>query len=463
MNTNNTRRQFMKKALTASAGVAALSTMELGLMKSAFAQNSCANGEYKALVCVFLYGGNDSYNMLVPMRGDALADYQGMRGKLARNDALEIYPTGHNISGGIGFVPEMQSLKNLFDSGKLAIQGNVGTLVKPLVGSNGKLLEGIIPKPLTLASHSAQASTWQRGAESNQAGIGGTGWSGRMMDSLICQQTDDHFLQSISFGGQNLWQVGANNRPYSLDTDSIKKISMFHKDNELGKRLPIIENLLQNQKYENILQQAYAETLKRAENNARNIETDIDDITDLTTEFPEGGLSEQFKVVTKLMRLGKSRGLKRQVFLVGIGGFDTHEEQDKRHSGLLENVSNSLASFYQSTIEMGMEENVTSFTMSEFGRNLVPNESLGTDHGWAGHQLILGGAVKGGLYGDILTQSQETLDNLGGGLVPTTATEEMYASLAQWFGLNRANCDDVFPNLKNFVDEGKALNIDYFT
>lgn len=465
-NDKNTRRLFIKKMLAGGAGVTTLSSMQLGFMNSAFAQTSCSNGGedgYKALVCVSLFGGNDSYNMLIPMRGEELTDYQSIRKGLARTGGLEIFPNSGEISGGIGFVPEMEALKTLFDNGKLAIQGNVGNLIKPVIGADGYILDNAV-YPSALGAHNLQQQTWQRGAELNQNNTASTGWSGRIMDNLFCVQNSDSFLRSISLIGQNTWQNGIEHKPYSINYSGVEKIDMFHGGNELGIRKPIAEDLMNNVQYTNVLDQAYANSLKTAENNARVLEADINTITDLTTEFSGENLSKQLEMVTKLIRIGKDKGLTRQVFIVGTGGFDTHANQVTSHPGLLAHVSNSLAEFYQSTVEMGIENEVTSFTISEFGRTLGPNadEGAGTDHGWAGHQLVLGGAVKGDVYGDILPQSQATLDRMNGGLAPTTASEEMHASLAQWFGVSRSDCDEIFPNLRNFVDVNQALNIDYF-
>ena len=253
----------------------------------------------------------------------------------------------------------------------------------------------------------------------------------------------------------------------SLSRRPIETIDIFHKGKtkELDIRKPIAEDLLNNSQYNNVLDQAYADSLKAAENNARALEDDFNNIIDLTTDFSEGYLSKQLETVTKMIRIGKEKGLTRQIFIVGTGGFDTHENQEASHPKLLANVSNSLAEFYQSTVEMGVENEVTSFTLSEFGRTLGPNadEGVGTDHGWAGHQFILGGAVKGDLYGELLPQSQATLDRMNGGLAPTTASEEMHASLAQWFGVSRVNCNEIFINLKSFVNDNEALRVDYFS
>lgn len=439
LNFNASRRQFMRQSLLGGASAAAYSASGLQFANAA---SHSAQDDYKALVCVFLYGGNDSFNMLHPISGQARLDYENVRGSLARPKGLEISPLGKAIEGGLGFDVTMPEMKALFDQGKLAIQGNVGALIQPMQepgsNENKRLL-----KPKGLYSHAASQRNWMCGNQSvpdakNFVTNQSAGWAGRVMDTLAGQCQSGHdFMRSISLAGDNDWQEGVFNHTHELDLASSL---VANNDNAaVGAKKKGLRGL-------------YQRMLHGAVNNNQELLDAVAALPESNTSFPESSLGQQLKVVSKLIEVGRKSGLTRQVFFVGMKGFDTHSQQATNHPKLLAQLSGAMSSFYQATEENGIAKGVTTFTMSDFGRKLQPNGD-GTDHGWASHQFVMGGAVKGGrIFGDMPAQNSDT------SLVPTTSHEQMFASLAKWYGVSSdAILAQVFPNLPNFTDK-----IDYF-
>jgi len=432
---NESRRQFMRQSLLGGAGAVAYSASGLQM---AHAASHSAQQDYKALVCVFLYGGNDSFNMLHPISGQARQDYEAVRGALTRPQGLEISPLGKAIEGGLGFDVSMPEMKALFDEGHLAVQGNVGALIHPMANKNGEEQKQVA-RPKGLFAHAASQRNWMCGNEAtpddknfvvNQK----AGWAGRVMDTLAGQcGTGNDFMRSISLAGDNSWQEG-----------------VFHHVHEFD----LAQNATaKTEKQRGGLRAMYQRMLKGAVNNDQQLLDALAALPESKTAFPATSLGQQLKAVSQLIEVGRSNGLTRQVFFVGMSGFDTHSKQAQNHPELLAQLSEAMNGFYRSTEEKGIENNVTSFTMSDFGRKLSPNGD-GTDHGWASHQFVMGGAVKGGrIYGDMPAQNHDT------SLVPTTSHEQMFASLAKWYGISSDQVlAQIFPNLANFDSK-----VDYFT
>ncbi|WP_299492094.1 DUF1501 domain-containing protein [uncultured Shewanella sp.] len=451
----NERRAFLRHILYGGMGVAALSSVQLSLMQAAFAQSSSAT-DYKALVCVFLFGGNDSYNMLMPIEGQALIDYQMTRQNLAREYPLEIIPAEQQIDGGIGLMPELMGLKTLFEQGHLAIQANVGTLVRPTTKTEIMNKNAILPADLY--AHNSQQLTWQRGAELNQHNTSHTGWAGRAMD-LLHSNSNASFIQNVSVTGHNTWQSGINTSAYHVNADAVETMNIYKHHAYAAIRKPILEQHIYATPFSHLLAQSYNHVVKDAEDNAQQLAIDLSQLSPLDIDTPTGNtLASQLARATDLIRIGKQKGLSRQVFFVGLGGWDTHNNQISNHPKLLKLLNDALFYFYQTHLAIGAENEVVSFTMSDFGRTLTSNGG-GTDHGWAGHQFILGGSVNGDLYGTLPPQTLTNEYALNRGrMIPTTASEQMFASLAQWYGVGAHQLDDLFPNLQYFNN-----NIDYFS
>lgn len=441
------RRRFLKNALAGTAGMAAYATTGLQVVNAA-TQN---NQDYKALVCVFLYGGNDAYNLFHPMRGDARAEYEAARSTLARPPGLEIFPANTQFDGGLGFDSAIDSLKPLFDSGKLAIQGNVGGLIEPVLNASGAEIAGA-RLPQGLFAHDASQQNWMRGADLNQQF---TGWGGRLLDLLESANNDNAYLRNMSLSGGNFWQTGVENKPYSVDASGSQPMRFINRG-RLGKlREESLQRYHENYENEHVLGRLHSQLLLNsvANNAALAEQLAALEADESQPSFPNTSLGQQLSAVSRLIQIGKSNGLKRQVFFVAMGGFDTHDNQAEVHPGLSQTFSDAMAAFYQATETTGIANEVTSFTMSDFGRTIRSNGN-GTDHGWGSHHFILGGAVNGGqIYGDMPYQTRGTH------LAPTTANEQMFASLARWFGVTDSVIGDIFPNLNNF----DASGINYFS
>ncbi len=435
------RRNFLQKtALLATA----TGLGRIGVL-NARAQSVPAN-DYKALVCVFMLGGNDGHNMLVPLNGSALTAYQTARGSLALPDQnTPVMPvtakngTPYGLNGGLA------ALHPLWAQGKLAAVANVGMLVKPT--TRAQYLGATVGLPTNLFSHSDQIISMQAG---DPFGSGGSGWAGRIADATRTMNAAATFPPAISFAGSSLFCAGNVVQSTSL----IPGMSLS--GDGMG-AWPASAAAAKAQALQEIISLNSGVTMVQAANDVRGDAIELNGMLTgmaggVTTVFPGTGLGNQLKQVAQLISLRAATGMKRQVFFCAIGGFDTHSSQSWAQWDLLRNVSEAMRAFYDATVEMGIADKVTSFTASEFGRSLQPSGS-GTDHGWGNHQLMVGGAVKGGdLYGTFPDLSLGGPNDTGnrGVLIPTTSLDQFGATLGNWFGVTPADMPEVFPNLGNF-------------
>jgi len=438
MNTNLiTRRQWIGRL-----GGAALLT-GLGRV-NALAQG--APPDYKALVCIFLLGGNDGHNTVVPLSASEFSAYKAARGSLALPDnngaLLQVQATNGTP---FGLNPGLAAIHPLWAQGRLAAVANVGMLVQPTTRT--QYLGNAVPVPTNLFSHSDQVQQMQSGVPSSS---GGTGWGARATDVIQGLNGLSTFPAAVSIAGSVLFCKGnvirsASLLPgFNLDADGMQLWPQSAADaRKLG--------LQQVLKFDSGL------TLVQAANKVRQDATDLNALMSggsatVTTAFPGTSLGNQLQQVAKLIKLRSTTGMSRQVFFCSLGGFDTHSSQSWGHWDLLRQVSEALASFYNATLELGVADRVTSFTLSDFGRTLQPSGS-GSDHGWGNHHLILGGAVRGGnLYGTFPTMALGGPDDSGsrGAMIPSTSVDQFGATLASWFGVPAAQLPSVFPNLANF-------------
>lgn len=437
------RRDLLKRALQGSLGLAAMSSLQLTAMSHALAAQSASVNDYKALVCVFLFGGNDSANMLIPLAGDSLNAYQQARQSLAVSGALPINPRTA-VADGVGFHPALAPLQPLFSAGPLAVISGVGALQQPT--SKLQVQQGKAVLPKNLYSHNDQQATWMRGQEPLNLD---RGWGAQMLELL---QTNPDFSSCISLSGTNLWQRGQLLQPFGLSAKGVPGLTA-HAGN--SGRAVLMKNLqtalLAPQTHP--LANLYAQSHSAAQARSVIIADALSQAPALNTVFAsDNNLAQQLQMVARLISVQARLGVGRQVFFVGMGGFDTHDDQNTVHPALLGSLSSALLSFYQATEELGVAQQVTAFTMSDFGRTLSSNGD-GTDHGWAGNQLVLGGAVKGGdIYGQLLEQRLGSEWDLGGGrMIPTTANVQLFASLASWFGLSERQRLQIFPALSAFA------------
>lgn len=441
------RRNFIKSLLGSSVGVSGASATlsSMSLMSSALAQTNSRFNDYKALVCVFLHGGNDSFNMLIPSDNVDYSSYQNVRQNLAisQNSLLNINPSSampYNLA-----MPDFMSpLQQLFNQGNLAFLANAGPLLQPVTKTQIQQNSSLLPPQLF--SHNDQQKHWQT-AWPEQSSL--TGWAGRMADLIM--DTANPLSMNLSIDGSNIFQTGTNSLPYSLDSSGVEPFSALNpNENWNADRLSAFQRLLSAERH--ILGQAHNAVYQRAQSNIDLLSGAIASENQSDITYPEGQLADQLKMVATLASSQKSLDHPRQVFFVSMGGFDTHDNQITSQPRLLQSLSTALASFNDDLQARGLSDNITTFTMSDFGRTLTSNGD-GTDHGWGGHQIIMGGAVKGrDIYGKMPEDfTLNSIDDLGDGrIIPTTSVDQYAATLAKWFGLSVSEINAVFPNLSRF-------------
>ena len=447
------RRAFLKSSLTSLCGVTTASSLglNLGMMSSAYAGQKQFK-DYKALVCVFLLGGNDSFNMLVPTDNSDYKAYKKVRQNMAyRQDVLLPIKPKTSVGYDVGMPKAMEGLQSLFEQKKLAFVANTGPLVQPVTKKLALASPANIPPQLF--SHNDQQKLWQSALPNSATN---TGWAGRIADLMI---DPSHSLSmSMSTHGTNLLQTGAMSQTFALDAKGPSEIiALDPKMNGNKLRFDIFEEL--NSAAAHPLERGVRDVYRRAIDNNTLIANSLKDIPEAKIRYPmeNNELSPQLKLIAKLAKAHKQLGHQRQIFFVGLGGWDTHDNQEKMHPILLSRLSGSLSAFNANLEQLGLSDQVTTFTLSDFGRTLTSNGD-GTDHGWGGHQMVMGGAVKGGeIYGEMPELALNSQDDFGSGrIIPSLSVEQYAAPLAKWFGLSESELLEVFPNLSRF-DKG-SLN-----
>ena len=322
---------------------------------------------------------------------------------------------------------------------------NVGTLVVPTNRSQYEARS--VPLPPQLFSHNNQQVQWQSsvGDESFT-----TGWGGRLADLTNAFNENPSLSMSISLDGQNSFQVGKAVSQFSVNRTGV--VNMSGTNNAVGEvRLEALKSVLAQEDV-NLFQTAFGGLTKDAIDTSALLGSTLEAATPLTTEFPEGRLGDQLSMIAKLISVAPQFGLKRQVFFARLGGWDMHNNQIDAHATLLADIANGMKSFYDATVELGCQNNVTTFTASDFGRTFNTNGD-GSDHGWGSHHMVMGGAVRGGdIYGTVPTLEINGPDDTGRGRwIPTTSVDEYAATLAKWFGVSDSNLPIVLPNIGRFA------------
>lgn len=437
------RRDFLKTTCcSAAAGFAAASFSRFGLV-NALAQNAT---DYKALVCVFLFGGNDSNNMVIPYDTTGYNSYKSARGGLALAQGSLLPITPSSIGSPFAFHPRFSGMQSLFNNKHLAVLANVGTLIQPTTVSQFR--KGGVAVPMNLFSHSDQEAQMQTAILDR---VAETGWAGRTADK-IQSIYGGNFPIIISLAGTNIFCEGVVAQSIQSNGNPTRLLNGFGGGAESTARLSALQSLLT---FDNGLSliQAASTTTGNAIQNGQTLAAALATGTPLATPFPQNSyFASQLQQVAKIIQVRGALGLQRQIFFVSMGGFDTHSGQLAQQDSLFNDMNQSLNAFYQATTEMGVANNVTTFTLSDFGRTYSPN-SDGTDHAWGSHHLIMGGAVKGGdFYGTFPTLAVNGPDDgTGQGRwVPTTSVDQYAATLASWFGVAAADLPSIFPNLPNF-------------
>lgn len=565
----DTRRNFLCRSACASLGVTSIvnTLAHLRLLQSAVAQSNPS--DYKAIVCLFLYGGNDSNNTLIPLNGEARSNYESARARPAGH-WINIPVSGSNPTSGLpaalpltapsggfgqsvathfGVHPFMPNVQNFFNTGSLAFVANVGTLVQPIPDRAAYVNPGV-PKPPQLFSHSDQQLQWQSSLPDRPFQ---NGWGGRAADLLMSMNANPNSMVSmnISIAGQNSFQVGSSTVQYAVSTGGVTALANYgnatgpygaaalapntspyattppsYAANDQGRALRAIDTITKltrmqlgepDRFYQHHLEEGYNEVMKRARDNetfvgdaigpaSDPVNAAIIDAFDYAFGWDSVGnrptlpeVAQQLRMVARLIRGRNFLGNKRQIFFVGMGGFDTHQNQvsdsnnniNVGHNLLMRQLDNALKGFHDALAAIsnaeslpgaGLWNNVTLFTNSDFTRTLNPNGSVresGTDHAWGGHQMVMGGAVNGqriyGTFPNLAISSGLDVDisaNSRGRWIPTLAVEQFGSDIAKWFmssgnqflpGLSNSHLATIFPNLGRFQTVGAELGFMNFS
>ncbi len=440
----SSRRRFLKQALGVSA-VGMLPTI-LDMQKWAAA---APLSDYRALVCVYLYGGNDATNTVVPRSGAQQQAYAGERGPfaVAPGSLLQINPISPQATA-LGLHPSLAAMQTLFQQGKLAVVANVGPLLAPTTKT--QYTNNSVPLPPNLFAHDEQQEQWMTSLPSGPQAQK-QGWGGRIADLLNSLNGNSQVSLSVALdGATNLFQIGRNVVPFQTYPGNLPQL--LGMESWQPTMASAITQIL-TQARTNLLDQQWNSSLKRAVDVTQVVSAALDATPALTTPFPANNwLGDQLKMAARLISASGALGLRRQIFFVGLGGFDTHGSQLSDHPRLLNLLSTALGAFYSATVELGVADRVTTFTASDFGRTLKHNGE-GTDHGWGGHQFVMGGAVKGGdVYGTYPVMALDGPDDVGEGrLLPTIAIDEYAATIAKWFGVAAGDIPLVVPNIGRFA------------
>ncbi|MGE0189929.1 MAG: DUF1501 domain-containing protein [Steroidobacteraceae bacterium] len=435
---------------TAFASAGMLSTM--GEMQNATAATADTSG-YKALVCVFLFGGNSSFNWLVPTSSAGYSTYAQSRSNLALSQS-SLLPLNGAASDGFsyGLHPSCPEIQTLFNAGNATFICNVGTLVRPATVAQAKA--GSVALPPQLFSHIDQQTLWQTSIADSAERYG---WAGRVADLYYSQGVRSNLALNINVGTANYWQDGRVTIPYVLGTAGAPTLDILNNTGyRAGARRQASIDLLNQAKVDsNPFVKEYAAVRTNAIGKVSLVQNAFNSIGDLATPFPpflgDSDLGAQLHMVARTIKARSQFADGRQIFFVSMGGYDTHNGELATQASLLQILSKNLSSFWDAMGEVGMQSNVTLFTASDFGRSLGSNGD-GSDHGWGGHSLVLGGAVQGGrYYGTMPSLAINGANDLGNGrIVPTTSTDQVAATLTRWFGVADADLDSLFPNLPNF-------------
>jgi len=436
-----TRRRFFRDVGCGLGGFAFLSRMGwLSRLEAAVMEGAT---DYRALVCMFMFGGNDGNNMVIPY--DEYAGYQAVRGSeinIAKSDLLQISAPSQGAA--FGLHPALAQLQPLYQQGKMAVLANVGTLVQPITRAD--YLAGA-PRPDSLFSHADQQGQWQTAVVRGSDPASQSGWGGRTADAAA-PLAGGSFPMVVSVAGIPLFTTGVTSRPMvpgsglrGFGTDAISKA-----------RYSALRALLTLDTSSTLVGSASA-IGSSAIDSTDTLNAALASAPALATAFPSTSLGKQLHQIAQILSVRSALGMRRQIFFASLGGFDTHTDELATQQTLLAEVGGALAAFYAATVELGVADAVTTFTLSDFGRTFQPASGGGTDHAWGSHHFVLGGAVKGGdFYGTYPTLALAGPDDATseGRWIPTTAVDEYGATLARWFGVDSASLPTVFPNLGRF-------------
>ena len=448
------RREFLKRASALSvAGTAAPWALQLAAINDAAAATT--PGDYKAIVCLFMYGGNDYGNTLVPYDTASYQSYATIRQTLAtpreQLAATALTPSVALPDGRqMALAPTMTALKPVFDAGRLAVMLNIGTLMQPTTLAQYKA--GNVPLPPKLFSHNDQQSLWQSSKPEGAT----SGWGGRLGDQFLSGNSGATFT-CINVSGNAVFMAGGQAVQYQMSSSGAVALNGATKPVFGSQACADALKALVTADRSHWMEQELNRVTARSISAQGTVTTALASQT-LQTSFETNGLAAQLQMVARLIGARSALGASRQVFFVSVGGFDLHDNLVAQHPGLLGQVGNAMASFDAALRELGVSQNVTTFTASDFGRTLSSNGD-GSDHGWGSHHLVMGGAVKGGrFYGQLPSVSVNGPDDVGQGrLLPTTAVDQLAATLALWMGVSPTDLPAVLPGIVNFNQKDLGL------
>ena len=439
------RRDFLKKSALASLGFATpFSSMNrMKSINDVLPTNVFP--DYKAIVCLFLHGGNDSYNMLMPKSGQAYTDYATTRSNLAL-DPVDMLGIENDT---YGLHPSLPNVHQMYQNDELAFLTNIGALVD--VTTQADYLNNTVPLPLGLFSHLDQFNHWQTAQPDQRVNFG---WGGKIADLIGNQNPNQNIPMNISLSGSNLFQYGTMGSEFSMN--SAGPILPTNWDATWGhhpERRAATDSML-NASYSDIFMSTYTDIFKHSIEAGQEFQTALLGAHNFTTQFSPHYVSQNFHMVAKSLSIKDTLNFQRQIFWVRYGGWDHHDELLNNHTNYLSVVDNALGEFNSALKEINLFDDVIVFVISEFSRKLTSNGN-GTDHAWGGNMTVMGGKVNGGtMYGNYpsLSLNNNPLLIHNGTLIPDTASDSMFAEIAMWYGISVGELISLFPNLGNFHD-----------
>lgn len=453
MSNSYSRRKFLN-----TLGCGAMSSipfyatwLSLSQMNAAAMAANEDSDDYRAIVCILLGGGNDSFNMLTPRGNGEYNAYAQTRSNLALPQE-SLLPLSTTLQTGVdlGIHPSMPEVQALYNEGRLAFISNIGTLIEPT--SIQKIQSQTAKLPLGLFSHSDQTMQWMTSVPQSRDALG---WGGKMADLISYMNENQTMSMNISLSGNNVFQVGNQTIEFTINSESggANNIEGYKEEDVFNQiRTQAINSLLEAQ-YQNIFQQAYANTIKVAVNSNELFATALNGVNPLETTFSANPFSRDLELIARTISARDTLNMKRQVFFLNYGDWDHHDEVINIHAEMLGTLSRGLAEFQMALDELGVADCVTTFSISDFARTLTSNGN-GSDHGWGGNVFVMGNQVNGGevygLYPDLGLGN--SLDVGDGVLVPTTSTDEYFAELALWMGVSPNDLSAIFPNIGNFYN-----------
>jgi len=467
------RRKFIKDSTCAAMGTTAIwnSIANLGAFNGLAGSDSTVTdaGDYKALVCVMLSGGADTFNILMPTGmgegGDVgYLHYEGIRTNLAipQNEILGFNNAnlvGHqnftSAYNSYGVHPAMADMKAVFDAGDLAFISNIGTLVEPLA-SNDEYRNSNKKRPLGIGSHSDQRMQWQTSVPQSRNALG---VAGRMADLIRVQNENQAISMNISLAGKNRFQSGQDVVEYAI-SDNLNPSNIGFRGVNTGNRSFLtqvrneaVDDIVAHT-YQNLLQQTMGNLTKQSVDSFQQFREALETAPPINTPFnTDNGFARDLAAIAKVISIRQSLGVKRQIFFLDAGGWDMHDNLLGSLAQRLPLINEGLKQFYDALGELGMKDNVTTFTASDFARTITSN-GQGSDHAWGGNHMVMGGAVKGntiyGAYPSMNIYENPMNTSFRGSFVPAVSIDEFYAELALWYGVSPVDLCYVLPNLGNF-------------